>query len=126
MAFDPDGPGVPEPSTGKAMGIIALNWVIGFVIGLVLNVALGVGMGGFAGAGRGANLGLQLMSSGVQLVLGFLILSSLLTAMLPTKFGRACGVAALTYVVIIAICAVIFGVLLAVGFGLGAAGGWGK
>lgn len=124
--FDPDAPGVPEPSTGKAMGIIALNWLIGTAISVVLGLVMGGGLAAIGRGGPGAVgiAGMQMASSCVQLVAGFLILSGLLTAMLPTKFGRACAVSAITYVILIALAAVIIAALLAVGIGLRAGGGF--
>jgi hypothetical protein len=128
-AYDPDGPGVPEPTVGKAMGIMAVNAVIGFGINFAIGLATGAGMrgiGGPAGGGAAPNLGAVLIANLVQLVVGYFLLAGLVTAMLPTKFGRACAVAGLFYVIGIAIAAVVVGVLIAVGVGMGAAGVFGR
>jgi hypothetical protein len=123
-AYDPDGPGVPEPTMGKAMGIMAVDMVIGFGINFVIGLATGAGMRGAGGAA--VNIGAALFANIIQLVVGFFLLAGLVTAMLPTKFGRACAVAGLFYVIGIAIAAVIVGVLIAVGVGMGAAGIFGR
>jgi hypothetical protein len=112
---------------GKALGIMALFMVIGFVINVLIGFATGVGLRGFGGPGRvGAapNLGLALMANLIQIVVGFLLLSGLLTSMLPTRFGRACAVAALFYVIALVIGVVVVIALVAVGVGVGAAGGF--
>jgi hypothetical protein len=128
-AYDPDGPGVPEPTMGKAMGIMVVDMIVGAGINFVIGFATGAGMRGFggpAGGGAAANLGVVLFAQLLQLIVGFFLLAGLVTAMLPTRFGRACAVAGLFYVIGIAIAAVIIGVLVAVGVGMGAAGLFGR
>jgi hypothetical protein len=126
--YDPDGPGVPEPSTGKAMGMAAVIIVLIAVANQIIKLATGVGGGrlGVFGPGAGAGaVGLALLVGCSQLLVDYLIVAGILTAMLPTKFGRGCLVALICiviYIAIIVVVAIIIGVII----GFGAAGGWGR
>jgi hypothetical protein len=120
--YDGDGPGVPEPSTGRAMGIAALILVLTIVIGQVISFTTGVGARGFAAGGAATKVGLLVIAGCGQLVVDYLIVAGLLTAMLPTKFGRACVVALICcviYIIIAVIAVLIIVVLVQVG-----RGGW--
>ncbi len=82
---------VPEPTIGKAMGIVLVaalaNMAVGFVIALVV-------VGGAAATGRNPNSAavlVQLLSAPV----GILALTAMIAAMLPTSLGRAALVALL-------------------------------
>jgi hypothetical protein len=96
--------GVPEPEILKAMGIV-------LVIGLVnaaVNFCLSLGLGGAGGAGpraRGADPTGGLLAGLISLPIDFLIGSALLSAMLPTTFGKA----ALVYLIQLALSLVIIG-----------------
>jgi hypothetical protein len=112
--------GVPEPGFGRALLItfvtLLVQVAVGFVIGLVL------GTGAAAAQNAGAGPAVQLLPSLISLPVGFLVMSGMLTAMLPTSFPRALLVALLEYLIMIAILAVVFGLLMLV-FGAAALSG---
>jgi hypothetical protein len=113
MAGGPKSPtSVPEPSTGKAMGILAVimgaNWALSCVIGLATSA------GQAAGGARGSP-GLNLLGAAVSVPLSFLIMAGMLTAMLPTTFGRSILVTLLY--LLICLIAVAIGVVIAMAFG---------
>jgi hypothetical protein len=109
--------GVPEPDFGKAWLIsfvtVLTNAFVGFILGIM------VGAGGAAAGARNENM-VMLASLAVSLPASFLVSAALLTVMLPTSFGRAFIVTLLYLVisllVLLAIGAVILGVMVLVGF----------
>jgi len=103
---------VPEPELGKAMGIVfvtaLINYASGFVIGLMANAG--------AEATRINPLGPNLLASAISLPLSLLVMAAMLTAMLPTTFGRGILVALcnllVTILVVVAVAIVVGGVYL--------------
>lgn len=84
------GGAIPEPTFGKGMLIAfvayLINAVVSFAIGIVFGVGIqGMGAGGMRG---GAAPAMMLLAQFISAVVGFLIWSGILTAMLPTSFGR--------------------------------------
>jgi hypothetical protein len=102
---------IPEPSIGKAMGIVFVNFIINFVVSIPISIVLGVGMGA-RGAGR-EDPAMSLIASLIQLPISFLVAAGVRTMMLPTSFPRACLVVLFEYLIVLAIC-VIIGVPLAI------------
>jgi hypothetical protein len=102
---------IPEPGVGKAMGIVFVNFIIGFIISIPISIALGVGMGA-GGAGKD-DPAMSLIASLIQMPIGFLVAAGVRTMMLPTSFPRACLVVLFEYLIVLAIC-VIIGVPLAI------------
>lgn len=92
-------PAIPPPNFGWAMLIVFVNAVAGVIVSVPINLALGVGM---AGMGNKDPM-MGLLSSLIQLPIGFFILAGLATAMLPTSFLRACLVVLFYYLIIFAI-----------------------
>lgn len=92
---------IPDPALGKAMGIVFVRFIVGFVVGAVIGFVMGVGAVGMGG-GR-PDPGLQVLSTLIQLPIGFLINAGILTPMLPTTFPRACLVVLFEYLISIAI-----------------------
>lgn len=82
---------IPEPSFGKGMGIAFVAYIVNFVVNFAIGIAFGVGMQGMARGGMrgGADPALFILVQGMSMVVSFLIWSGILTAMLPTSFGRA-------------------------------------
>jgi hypothetical protein len=107
--------GVPEPDFGKAWLIsfvtILINGMIGFVVGLA------IGLGGAAAGAQGAVP--VIISMVVSIPISFLVFAGMLTAMLPTSFGRAAIVTLLYFVISLlvglAIAAVVFAVIFLTG-----------
>jgi hypothetical protein len=125
--YSPRGsPGVPEPSFGKACGIMAIALVIhvivqfglGFVI-VMLILADARGGGPFIGASPMASILIGLISLPIDL----LVLAGLSSAMLPTSFGKGLLVALLDLLIWFVVGVVIIGVLFVVGMMLGGMGG---
>lgn len=90
---------VPEPSLGQAMMIILVTAIVNAVVGFGVGIVVGV-------AGAGANMdqqSIQIIAQLIGLPVGFLIMSGMLTALLPTSFGRACLVTLFYYLICIAI-----------------------
>ncbi len=115
---------VPAPGFGKALGITALSLIANVIAGALLG---GVLAGGALAAGAQAKNfapAAQLIPSLVSLPVGILVMSGLLTVMLPTTFGRALLVTLIQYAIMMVIgvvVAVVIGVIV-VGLGVGLAG----
>lgn len=111
---------VPEPQFGKAMGIVAVtcivNMMVGFVIGLVVGGAAG-GAGTAGAGGADAAKGAQLIAQSIAIPASLLVMAGMLSALLPTTFGRALLVTLCQLLVCLLIVAalgiVFFGVSLA-------------
>ncbi len=108
---------VPEPGFGKALGITLVTMIVNVVVGFMVGLITG---GGAAAAGVGAQ-GAQVISALISLPVGFFVMAGMLTAMLPTSFGRALLVTLVQYAISIAIAIaiglVVFVVVLALGIG---------
>ena len=109
---------VDEPQFGKALLITFVTSIAQFgaqfVIGLMAATAL-------------QDLGqvkATLIAQLASIPVSFLILSAMLTAMLPTHFGRAVGIAFCYLLVVILIAVVLMGVAFAVGVGFGGGRGF--
>jgi hypothetical protein len=87
MAGGASSPGsVPEPAFGKAMWIIFATSVWQIVIaGLYIGISTGAGPVAAGAGGKGVDVVAQLIS----LPVGLLIMAAVLSAKLPTTFGRA-------------------------------------
>jgi hypothetical protein len=98
---------VPEPAFGKAIGINLVAMLIDVALGFLIRLIAGPGTMSADPDSQGFNLGAQLISLPVSL----LVTAALLSAMLPTSFGRAI----LVTLCEILILAVFIGVLAGVG-----------
>jgi hypothetical protein len=98
--------GVPEPSFGKALGIIAVTMLANFVVSFVVGIALGA-------AGQGGQQRMSLMANLVSLPISIAVLAGILTAMLPTTFPRGL-VVALLYLVVAIVIGLVIGVIVVV------------
>lgn len=107
------GETVPDPPFGQAVVIVLVAWLVNFAVHYVMSLAIGAGANP-----RGQMLAYQLVS----LPVSFLVMASMLNAMLPTSFGKACLVTLFCYLIGIAIAIAIGGILFAVGVGLWGAG----
>jgi hypothetical protein len=108
---------VPEPSFGKALGITVVSMIANMAVGFMVGIVIGGG-----GAAAGANpQHVQIISTLVSLPVGFLVMSGMLTLMLPTSFGRGMLVAllqyAISFAIAIAIGLIVFLVVLLLGVG---------
>jgi hypothetical protein len=81
------------PDVGKAAGIVFGTIVLNMVLSVVIGFTLGAGTAVAGGSMEMATHSAQLAS----FVIGFLVLAGLLTAVLPTSFGRAALVTLLYY-----------------------------
>jgi hypothetical protein len=78
---------------------------------------------GTAASAAGARgQGVSLIAQAISVPAGFLVMAGMLTAMLPTNFGRACLVTLIYYLIVIVIVAII-AVIAALVFGLTMVGG---
>ena len=98
---------VPEPSFGESMGIVFVTYLVNMGAGLALGFAMGAG----GMAGPGDELKVQLIS----LPVGLVVMAAMLTAMLPTTFGRALLVAICQIIISLLIVGVIVAIVMAVG-----------
>lgn len=113
MAGGADSPsGVPEPDFGKAMLIVFVTALVNVGVGLLIGFVFGFG----AAAGRMNQQSAGLIAQLVSLPVGLLVQAGMLTAMLPTTFGRGILVALLNMVIVIIIVVIIV-VLVALLFG---------
>jgi len=101
------GGAVPSPSIGKGMLIGFIILIVQSVLGFMINFVFGRGV-----AAANANaMGAAIMSQLISIPVCFLVVATLLSALLPTTFGKACLVALFYILIVIAIAAVIFGTL---------------
>jgi hypothetical protein len=115
--FGSDGV-IPEPGIGKAMLIVLATGFVNFIVSFAIGFAIGAG-----GAAAQANAQrTQALAQLAGLPVSFLVMSGMLTMMLPTTFPRACLVTVFQFLISLLIVGVIFGAFLLMGFGLGAAG----
>jgi hypothetical protein len=75
---------IPEPSFGKSMGIMLLVMIANAIASIVITMVMGVGAATVGGPPAGINFAAQ----GGSFVVSLLIMSALLTALLPTTFPR--------------------------------------
>jgi hypothetical protein len=115
---------IPEPSLARGMGIAFVVFIANIVVGVVILAVTG----GLAAAGRGGgpfkpggggDVGTELAANCCSTIIGFFVLAGLLTAMLPTSFGRASLVSLFVHIILFMI-GVIIGVVLVVAFGVAA------
>ncbi|QDT29324.1 hypothetical protein [Gimesia panareensis] len=101
---------VPEPSMGKAMGIVFVTAFVNWILGLVIGV---VGAAFLRSVSAPWN---ALIPSLISLPFSFLVSAALLSGLLPTTFPRGLGVAACQYLVSILLAiaiAVVAGIIMA-------------
>jgi hypothetical protein len=101
--------GVPEPELLKAMGIVLAIGVANFVANFCIGLALGGAAAplGQLGGGRGVDPMAALLANLVTIPIDFLIQAALLSAMLPTSFGKAALVSLIQILIVMAIGAVL-------------------
>ena len=105
---------VPEPGFGKALGITAATLVVNVLVGIVIGLVLGTG----AAAAGAKPSQTQLLVNLISMPAGFLVMSGMLTAMLPTSFGKSLLITSIAYAISIAILVVVFLLIAALGLGL--------
>ncbi len=105
---------VPEPGFGKALGIAAATLVVNVLVGIVIGVVFGAG----AVAAGASPAQTQILVNLISMPAGFLVMSGMLTAMLPTSFGRSLLIALIAYAVMIAIGVVVAIVIAVIGVGM--------
>ena len=101
--------GVQMPDLGKAVGIVFATIVLNVAITFAIGFALGAGTAVAGGNVETARITTQLASN----FIGFFVMCGLLTAILPTSFGRAALVALLYYAFAIIIAVMILLVIVA-------------
>jgi len=95
---------VKEPSFGSAFLISfvtnLVNWIVGFGIGVVIGV-LGI-------ATRSRPLNTMLLAQFISMPVSVIVMSCMLSMLLPAKFGRAFGVSCCYLLVCVVILVVVF------------------
>jgi hypothetical protein len=103
---------VPEPDLGKAMGITfvcaLVQLLVGFIFGLVVNGTLTSAASGRLPLPRWK---IEALTTLFSLPVGLLILSGMVSSMLPTSFPRGILVALCFYLILIIIAAVLLGIV---------------
>lgn len=94
---------IPEPGAGKGMLMVLLIVAIDFLTGLLLRRMFGVGFGRRYGGEDVAAEFIHLIGA----VIAIPIVGWALSAVLPTRFGRACLVIVVSYAIVIVIAAAI-------------------
>lgn len=102
---------VPQPGFGKALGICAATMVVNYAVSFLIAAVFGVAA---AANGKGPTP----IAGLISLPAGFLVMSGMLTAMLPTSFGKSLLLTLIVNIIIVLIGVVFFVVLAAVGIGL--------
>jgi hypothetical protein len=103
-------PGVVEPEMGKAMGIVFLTYLVNIVVSFAVGFCLGAGAGA-AGAGKAQVQGVSLLANLIALPISLLVLAGMISALLPTTFGKALLIS-LLYVLIGLVIVVIVAVIV--------------
>ena len=98
---------VPEPAFGKALWITFAASVAQFIVGSLIGLATGVGATAPGGRGQGVDVV-------VQLLVSFLIMGAVLSAKLPTTFGRALLVTLCYLLVVLPVVGVLVGIAVLV------------
>lgn len=75
---------VPEPPMGKAMGVAIVTTFVNFVVASIVHLVIGWAAAAESARDGGVNVTAQLVS----LSIGVLVMAGLLSALLPTTFGR--------------------------------------
>jgi len=105
---------VPEPGFGKALGITAATLVVNVLVGIVIGLVFGAGA-----VAAGANPAqTQILVNLISMPAGVLVMSGMLTAMLPSSFGKSLLITLIAYAIIIAIAVVVGLVIAVVGVGM--------
>ena len=107
---------VPEPAFGKAMWIIFDSTVMRIVVvGLLIGISSGAGPVAPGAGGKGDHVVAQLISSPVSiLIMSLLIMAAVLSAKLPTTFGRAILVTFCYMLVVLLVVGVLVGIVVLV------------
>ncbi len=114
--------GVPEPTFGQAFAIVLVAYLINLVISVAINFALAGAAGGPAMV-QGPRLGggipsTSLLSSLILLPISVLVQGGIISAMLPTSFGKGLLVALICVAIGIVIALILGAVIFAVIFAL--------
>jgi hypothetical protein len=107
-ASSPDG--VPEPALGKAMWITFARILAQVVVGALLSLGTGAGPTAAGVREEGIDVVVPLVSFSVSL----LIMAGILSARLPTTFGRAISVTLCYLLVVLLVVGVLVGIALLV------------
>lgn len=107
--------GIPEPEIGRGMLIMLVIFIVNAAVSYGIRQVVGPVV---VNAGAGPFPRGQVLSQLFGLPIGFLVLSSMLTVMLPTSFPRACLVSLFYYVICILIAVAIFVPLFALGLAM--------
>jgi hypothetical protein len=100
MVGGPKSPSaVPEPTMGRAMGIVFVTLLVNFAVSFGVGLVVG---GGAAAAGGDTQMA-GIIAQLVSIPISFLVMAGMLTALLPTTFPRALLVALLEFAISIVI-----------------------
>jgi hypothetical protein len=115
-ASSPDS--VPQPTLGKAMWIILAILLAQVIVGSLLGLCMDVG----PTAPRARGLGVDGIAELISFPVSFLIMVGVLSAKLPTTFGRAIVVTLCYMLIVLLVVGVLVGIaVLAFGVALGGA-----
>ena len=104
MAGGAGSPGsVPNPGFGKAMLMVLVIGIIQFVTGIVLGVM-----------GVTANM-TPIMANLISTPISFLVSAGMISALLPTSFGKGLGVALCQFIIMILILVAVVVIFLVIG-----------
>ncbi len=104
MAGGAGSPGsVPSPGFGKAMLMVLVIGIIQFVTGIVLGVM-----------GVTANM-TPIMANLISTPISFLVSAGMISALLPTSFGKGLGVALCQFIIMILILVAVVVIFLVIG-----------
>jgi hypothetical protein len=111
LAGGASSPGsVPEPAFGKAMWITFATSLAQMVVGVLIGLVTGAGETGPGARGQGVDVVAQVFSFLVSL----LLMARMLSAMLPTTFGRALLVTLCYVLVVLLVGGVLVGIAVLV------------
>ena len=88
---------VPEPDFGKAVAIVFVSMLVNVMVSMALTFAFG---GGFVARNDPSS---QLIQSAISMPISLLVMAGMVTAILPTTFGKGILIALLYLLVAIAI-----------------------
>jgi hypothetical protein len=107
---------IPVPSVGRGMWIMLVIFIVNVIVSFAFQLVFGAGpFAAWFAPRRGDFDDDSWISNLIQLPASFLLMSLMLSAMLPTRFGRGCLVAFFYFLICVGILFVVAAPLLALG-----------
>lgn len=100
---------VDEPNFGRSVLIVFVRFIANFAIGFV------IGLVGAILSGGKMDPAAQLVINGIAAIMGIFVSGGIISAMLPTSYGKGLLISILEFAIVMCIVLVLVGVVFAVG-----------